>query len=137
MHKKTKKIVVISVIIGIVLFLATGIVLFVLMGGNGNSAWKLRMMLNSDRYSNEEKQYYAQQYLHGFAMEIDSELHLMEYKLDREGDSWDYRENGLKWDISGIALPSDVRIEYVCKDAKADGFDLIEAYPSKFISLLI
>jgi len=116
MHDKTKKIVVISVIIGIVLFLATGIVLFVLMGVNGNSAWKLRMMLNSDRYSNEEKKYYAQQYLHGFAMEIDSELHLMEYKWDTEDDKWDYRENGLKWDISGIELPPDVRIEYVCED---------------------
>lgn len=116
MHKNTKKIVVISAIIGIVLFSVAGIILFVLLSGNGNSRWELRMMLNSDRYSYEEKKYYAQQYLHGFAMEIDSELHLMEYKWDTEDDKWDYRENGLKWDISGIKLPSDIRIEYVCED---------------------
>ncbi|MBE5885822.1 MAG: hypothetical protein E7284_05385 [Lachnospiraceae bacterium] len=114
MPKKTKKIIIISVVIGIALFLGLGILLFVLMSSDGNSAMSLKMILISDQYSEEEKLEHAHQYIHSFATEIDSELHMMEYEWDRDDENWDYAEDGAKLDISGIKIPRYIRMEEVC-----------------------
>ena len=124
MHKKTKKIIIISVVIGIVLFLGVGVLLFVLMSSDGNSAMSLKMILISDRYSEEEKLEHAHQYIHSFATEIDSELHMMEYERDRDDENWDYVTDGGKLDVSGIKVPRYIRIEDICiGDIGNDGIE--------------
>ena len=124
MQAKTKKIIIFSVISGVVLFLGTGILIFMLMSGDGNSAMSLKMILNSNRYSEEEKLEYAYQYIHNFATGIDSELHLMECKTDYDDENWNSGENGTKWDVSGIEMPRYIRIEDYCAgDIGNDGIE--------------
>lgn len=136
MPKKTKKIIIISIISAIILFLIGGIILFLLMSGNGESAMSLRMILGSNRYSDEEKMEYAHQYIHNFATDIDSELHMMEYSYDREDENWDYSENGMKLDISGIEIPRYIRIEEVWEgDIGNDGIEDMAIVYSLYVKL--